>query len=103
MSKLSREKVIKVANLAKLATNEDDIPTYVESLSNILQFVEQMNSVVTDDITPMAHPLNIPQPLREDKITEQNQRDCLQPIAPQLNNGQPAVKFGFYLVPKVIE
>lgn len=55
-----------------------------------------MNQVDTTDIEPLAHPLDIPQRLREDKVTEPNLRDKFQAIAPQ-------VESGLYLVPKVIE
>jgi len=55
-----------------------------------------MNQVDTTNIEPLAHPLDIPQRLREDKVIEPNLRDKFQAIAPQ-------VESGLYLVPKVIE
>lgn len=103
MTKLSREDIAKVAHLAKLAIPETEIEFHVKNLANILDLVEQMNEVNTDGIPPMAHPLEIAQPLREDKITEPNQRELLQSITPLMEDGHPAVKHGFYLVPKVIE
>lgn len=103
MSKLSHDDVLKVFHLARLATDEKKIAAHMESLSNILDFVEQMNNVNTENINPMAHPLNIRQPLRKDEITETDQRTLLQTTAPNLDNGERAIKLGFYLVPKVIE
>lgn len=103
MSTLSRQDIEKVAHLARLAMNEQEIPTHVKNLSNILQLVDQMNAVDTTNIAPMAHPLDIPQPLRHDAVTETNQRELFQSIAPMLDNGEPATKAGLYLVPKVIE
>jgi len=88
--------VLNIAHLARLAIDAQDIPEYERNLTNILTLVEKMNAIDTDNVTPMAHPLDTHQPLREDKVTETNQRDRFQAIAPQTENG-------LYLVPKVIE
>jgi len=88
--------ITKVALLARLKIDEADVPQYVDNLSNILGLVEQMNEVNTDDVVPMAHPLDAAQRLRADEVTETNQRDKFQVLAPQ-------VESGLYLVPKVIE
>lgn len=93
---LDKTDVEKIAHLARLAIAEDDIPGYAQNLSNILGLVEQMNAVNTDDVAPMAHPLDAHQRLREDKVTETNQREHFQQVA-------SAVENGLYLVPKVIE
>lgn len=93
---LTRADVIKIAHLARLAIREEDIPIYLRELSNILGFVEQMNAVDTTGIDPMAHPLDATQRLRPDRVTEENQRDRFQALAPQIESG-------LYLVPKVIE
>ena len=85
-----------IAHLARLAVDEADIPTYAENLSNILALVEQMNAVDATGVEPMAHPLEMAQRLREDLVTEENQREHFQQHA-------PAVENGLYLVPKVIE
>lgn len=93
---LQKSDVEKIAHLARLSINEADIPAYADNLSNILNLVEQMNTVDTTDIPPMAHPLNVSQRLREDEISETNQRELLQ-------ENSPAVENGLLLVPKVIE
>ena len=93
---LSSDEVRKIAHLARLAVNDTDIPEYARNLSNILGLVEQMNAINTQGVLPMAHPLDVSQRLREDRITEPNQREHFQQIAPQ-------VEAGLYLVPKVIE
>jgi aspartyl-tRNA(Asn)/glutamyl-tRNA(Gln) amidotransferase subunit C len=93
---LSKQDVEKIAHLARLAISEQDIPLYSKNLSNILAFVEQMNQVDVSGVPPMAHPLETSQRLREDVVTEPNQREHFQAIAPQ-------VDAGLYLVPKVIE
>jgi len=93
---LDSSEVEKIAHLARLAIRSEDIPEYAANLSNILALVEQMNAVDTSDVTPMAHPLDMPQRLRDDDVTEGDQRELFQAIAPQ-------VDAGLYLVPKVIE
>jgi len=79
-----------------LQISEQDIPEYTQNLSAILELVEQMGSIDTTGITPMAHPLDVAQRLREDVVSETNQREKFQAIAPQ-------TEAGLYLVPKVIE
>jgi aspartyl-tRNA(Asn)/glutamyl-tRNA(Gln) amidotransferase subunit C len=93
---LSKEEVEKIAHLARLSFSEQDIPLYTDHLSDILDFVEQMKSVDTTGILPMAHPLDAIARLRADMVSEINQRDHFQTIA-------PAVDAGLYLVPKVVE
>ena len=93
---LDKRDVDNIAHLARLAISEEDIPAYAENLSNILTLVEQMNSVDTSGVAPMAHPLEMSQRLREDVVTEENLREHFQQHA-------PAVENGLFLVPKVIE
>jgi aspartyl-tRNA(Asn)/glutamyl-tRNA(Gln) amidotransferase subunit C len=93
---LERSDIENIALLARLSMKEDKIPDYQKELGNILEMVKQMNNVNTDDISPLAHPLEIIARLREDSVTETNQRDKNQKIAPEVDSG-------FYLVPKVID
>lgn len=85
-----------IARLARLALKEDEIPEYQQTLGNILGLVEQMQAVETGNIAPLAHPLEISARLRPDEITEVDQREKYQQIAPETDKG-------FYLVPRVIE
>ena len=93
---LGPDDVKNIAHLARLNINESDIEGYASSLSSILDLVEQMNSVNTEGVIPMAHPQDVAQRLREDEVLEENQREHFQEIAPATENG-------LYLVPKVIE
>ncbi|WP_297842322.1 Asp-tRNA(Asn)/Glu-tRNA(Gln) amidotransferase subunit GatC [Pseudomonas sp.] len=93
---LDRSDVEKIAHLARLGLNDADIPRTTDALNNILGLVDQMQAVDTSGIEPLAHPLEASQRLRADVVTERNQRDTYQAIA-------PAVQNGLYLVPKVIE
>ena len=96
MSALDKETVEKIASLARLAIDKDDIESYAKQLSGILDLVEQMNAVDTKDILLMAHPQDQKQRLREDQVSESDQHQAFQKIAPK-------VEAGLYLVPKVIE
>ena len=93
---ISPEEVLKIANLARLQIDEIEVEQYATDLSSIINLVEQMNEVDTKNILPMAHPLDATQRLREDKVTEEDQRDKFQSIAPSADKG-------LYVVPKVIE
>jgi aspartyl-tRNA(Asn)/glutamyl-tRNA(Gln) amidotransferase subunit C len=93
---LGPAEVTKIAHLARLAIGAEDIPAYARNLSSILALVEQMNAVDTSGVEPMAHPLDMAQRLRADGVSESDQRECFQAIAPQ-------TEAGLYLVPKVIE
>lgn len=93
---LERQDVEKIAHLARLAIDPNDIPDYARDLSKILELVEQLRSSDTSGVTPMAHPLDAVQRLRDDRVDEVDQRDHFQAGAPQ-------VEAGVYLVPKVID
>lgn len=88
--------VEKIAHLARLGINADDIPGYARNLSDILTFVEQLNGVDCSDVEPLAHPLEATQRLRPDAVTEANNREGFQQVAPETEDG-------LYLVPQVIE
>jgi aspartyl-tRNA(Asn)/glutamyl-tRNA(Gln) amidotransferase subunit C len=90
------EDVEKIAHLARLAIHDQDKAKYATELSNILNLVEQMNQVDTTDLKPMAHPKDVCQRLRTDKVTEAIDRELLQSTAPNVADG-------LYLVPQVIE
>jgi aspartyl-tRNA(Asn)/glutamyl-tRNA(Gln) amidotransferase subunit C len=93
---LDTSQVKKIALLARLQITDAEAQAYADTLSRILGLIEQMNAVNTDGVVPMAHPSEAPLRLREDQVTEPNQREKFQAIA-------PAVEAGLYLVPKVIE
>ncbi len=93
---LQADDVKNIAHLARVAIDDADIPDYAKNLSKILDFVDQLNQADTDGIEPMAHPLDMAQRLRVDEVTEENQREKLQAVAPK-------VEAGLFLVPKVIE
>ena len=93
---LTAADVKKIAHLARLNLSEEDVALYTNQLSNIIAFVEQMNAADTTHLDPIGNPLDLSQRLRPDNVTEKNEREKFQKIAPD-------VQAGLYLVPKVIE
>jgi aspartyl-tRNA(Asn)/glutamyl-tRNA(Gln) amidotransferase subunit C len=93
---LDEEQAVRIAHLARLAIDGEDARRYARDLTRILGLVQQMNEVDTEDVVPMAHPLEMHQRLRDDAVTEDDQREKLQACA-------PAVRDGLYLVPRVVE
>jgi len=85
-----------IAHLARLEVSEDELADYVDKLSNIIDFVAELGQLDTTDVVPMAHPLDMPQRLRADEVTESDHRDEYQENATSTSHG-------YYLVPKVIE
>ena len=86
----------KVAFLARIKMDREELEKHAKNLEKILDLANQLDSVDTTDVEPLFHALEITQPLREDEVTETNQRAVFQALA-------PATEAGLYLVPQVIE
>ncbi len=93
---LSPEDVKHIANLARLEITEEQIPTFQKKLTSILDMVDQLSQTDMSGVVPMAHPLDMAQRLRADKVSETDKREYYQENAPK-------TEAGLYLVPKVIE
>ncbi len=85
-----------IAQLARLRVSDEELPAMTGQFNAILDLFEQLQSAPTDDVEPMANPLDATQRLRDDEVTETDQREALQTTA-------PAVEDGLYLVPRVVE
>ena len=93
---LDNETVINIANLARIKVPEENLDHLAGELSSILDWVEQLNSVDTDGVEPLASVVDVTLPLREDKISDGDCRDKV------LANG-PEIEDGYFAVPKLIE
>ncbi|WP_350283132.1 Asp-tRNA(Asn)/Glu-tRNA(Gln) amidotransferase subunit GatC [Nitrosomonas sp.] len=93
---LSLDDIRRVAKLARIEISETDAQQNLVRLSGIFDLIEQMRAVDTQGIKPMSHSQDMVQRLREDIVTESDQRVLFQSVAPQVEDG-------YYLVPKVIE
>ena len=85
-----------IARLARIRIDPAYCDSYASALSRILELVEQMNAADTADVETMANPHDLAAALRADVVTEADQRELFQSVA-------PAVEDGLYLVPKVID
>jgi aspartyl-tRNA(Asn)/glutamyl-tRNA(Gln) amidotransferase subunit C len=93
---LIRDDVKRAARLARIGVNEAEADEVLEHLVRIFGMIEDMRAVEVAAVEPMAHAQNIALRLRDDVITESDQRELFQSVAPRVENG-------LYLVPKVIE
>lgn len=93
---MDRSDIAKLAELTRLEINDQHVDEVVKSISDVLSLVDQLQAVDTKGVTPMAHPLDAMQRLRADVVSEGNQREAFQAIAPNADKGH-------YLVPKVID
>ncbi len=93
---LGKTEVEYISRLTQIDVQENQIESVAKKLSNILELFAQMEAVDTEEVAPMAHPLDAVQRLRPDAVTEVDQHERLQAIA-------PAVAEAYYLVPQVIE
>ena len=93
---LTLEDVRRVADLARLAIDETEARAVLSQINDVFRLIAEMQAVDTRGVEPMSHALDVVQRLREDNVTESDQRALFQSVAPQ-------VESGLYLVPKVIE
>ncbi|MFK8076073.1 MAG: Asp-tRNA(Asn)/Glu-tRNA(Gln) amidotransferase subunit GatC [Granulosicoccus sp.] len=93
---LTTDDIKSIAHLARLGVDEDSLQPLAEDLSTMLNLVEQLQAVDTTGVEPMAHPASASLLLRDDEVSEPNQRETLQAPAPSTQDG-------YFLVPRVIE
>ena len=93
---LDNKEVSHIAYLSRLQVEESSLESITADLNNILNLVEQLSELDTDSVEPMAHPIKMTQRLREDEVTETDQSESFQSIAPKTGKSH-------YLVPTVIE
>ena len=93
---LAREDVLRAARLARIAIEDTEADAVLEQLRRIFDMIEEMRAVDVSGVDPMAHAQDVILRLREDVVTETDQHELFQSIAPR-------VERGLYLVPKVIE
>jgi aspartyl-tRNA(Asn)/glutamyl-tRNA(Gln) amidotransferase subunit C len=93
---LSEDDIRHLCRLARLEVTQSEIADVQAKLSSIVALVDQLQAIDTKGVTPMAHPLDRPQRLRPDEVTDRDAHELYQRNA-------PLVERGLYLVPKVIE
>ncbi|MCH7518159.1 MAG: Asp-tRNA(Asn)/Glu-tRNA(Gln) amidotransferase subunit GatC [Candidatus Dadabacteria bacterium] len=94
--KISKDDIIKVSELARLEFKEEELEKFTEQLGNILEYIEQLNELNTDNVEPTSHVLDMSTPLREDKVVEWLSTEEVLKNAPESEDD-------FFVVPQVIE
>ncbi|MBU2754856.1 Asp-tRNA(Asn)/Glu-tRNA(Gln) amidotransferase subunit GatC [Acidithiobacillus sp. CV18-2] len=89
--------VKRIAHLSRIALPDNELPQMVSQLERIFSLVAEMQAVPTQGVEPMAHPLDLRQPLRSDALRQ----ECLS--REELMASAPRAQDGLFLVPKVIE
>ncbi|HUL40403.1 MAG TPA: Asp-tRNA(Asn)/Glu-tRNA(Gln) amidotransferase subunit GatC [Burkholderiales bacterium] len=93
---LSLDDVKRIAYLARIAIDSSEAAAMLKQLSGIFALIQKMQVVDTAGIEPMSHAQDVVLRLRDDVVTESDQHELFQSVAPK-------VQAGLYLVPKVIE
>lgn len=93
---MDNKEIQQLAQLARINIDDSMVDEVAGNIENILALVSQLQSVDTEGVEPMSHPMDAVQRLRADTITEENHREALQAVA-------PATDKGLFLVPKVID
>lgn len=94
-TKISREEVRHVADLARLDMDEESIRIFSKQIGNILQYIDTLNSVDTETANPTSHAVFLPNAFREDKVLDHIDRNLALDNAPEKENGS-------FVVPRVI-
>ena len=93
---IDKETVKKVAFLSRLRIEDDKVEATEQEFNKILNWIEQLNEVNTDDVEPLVSVNESNIVCREDKVTEGNQSAAVLANAPQ-------AEYGYFVVPKVVE
>ena len=97
---LNEQDIARIANLARLELSQDESERMLAQLNNFFGIVEKMQAVDTSGVSPLSHPVaaiqDIALRLRDDLVSETNNREA------NMQNA-PAAEKGYFLVPKVIE
>lgn len=92
---ISKEEVKKIAGLAKLSINEDEIELYTDQMNQILDYVSQLNEVNTKNVEPLSHVLDVVNKTRSDTVKPSVPKDIALKNAAQTDDE-------FILVPEII-
>lgn len=96
MSELDLDTVKKVARLARIKVSEEEAQNLLPQLSGLIDWVEQLSEVDTDNVEPLANVADITLQLRKDEVTDGN-------VANDVLANAPEMLENFFVVPKVVE
>lgn len=93
---IDRTTVKKVATLSGIAISDEEVELFLPKLNNILEWVEQLNEVNTDNVKPMTSVVDMNTPMRADDVTDGDIQEDILANAPETVEG-------FFVVPKIVE
>ena len=93
---MDKKTVTTISYLSRLKIDDEKEQKIINDLSNIIEFVDQLNDVDTSEINPLANPLEKTAKTRKDIVTAKNLKKKLLEVAPSANED-------YFLVPRVVE
>lgn len=93
---VDQDTVRRIARLARIAVRDDELPALANELNNLLEWVEQLSEVDTNDVEPMTSAVAVTMKMRDDVVTSGDLHKEVTANAPQSEDG-------FYVVPRVVE
>lgn len=98
-ARISKQQVKETARMASLAMSEEELAEYTTNMANLLGLVAQIDGVNTENVEPMAHPLDLNQIFHDDLVFETK----IDQAPEAFTKIAPAFEDGYFLVPKVID
>jgi aspartyl-tRNA(Asn)/glutamyl-tRNA(Gln) amidotransferase subunit C len=96
MSKVTKEDIKKVSRLARIEVSEEKREVLANQVGDIINWVEKLNEVNTDNVEPLTNLYNESLRLNKDEVTDGN-------IAEDILKNSKDAKYGYFAVPKVLE
>ena len=93
---IDKKLVKKIASLSKIKVKDDQVDKFSNELSKIITWIDKLNEVKTDNVTPVTNPSDIKIPIRDDKVNDGK-------IKEKILKNAPETKGGYFIVPKVVE
>ena len=93
---IDKKLVKKIASLSKIKIDENEVEKFSNELSKIITWIDKLNEVKTDNVTPVTNPSDIKIPIRDDKVNDGK-------IKEKILKNAPETKGGYFIVPKVVE
>ena len=94
--KIDKNTINKIARLSRIKLEDKESEDYIKDLNSILDWVEQLNEVNTDNVEPLTSVAETTLKFRSDEVKNQNIREQIIKNSPEENED-------FFVVPKVVE
>ena len=96
MTKITKDEVKKVSQLARLELNEDEISKHAEQLEKILEYIKQLEKIDTENVPTTTRAIEVTNAFRKDERKDYLNSDDLLDLAPSREDK-------FFKVPKIIK